>query len=247
MPAPLRLAPNLLAAPGRTDSAEVAATLSPEPLNVLNTDGERQRQAVGCVRAGHAANRDGRTAEAAARFFEAYRLEPQRTSSLLSHLSMRLKMGHAELAVACYLQLLETADLSDRECACAPYGLSARARPPPHARHPHPDPHAGGNTSAASCVRPTSASPRPSRPAPQPSSSRASAAPASRAPILCESSSGMRPPLDLRAEGPQGGSSSPLAAASRRDPSIASGVSNETLTLTIPQARRRLLPRPCVP
>ena len=115
MPAPLRLEPGVLAAPRAEVAAEVEATLSPEPLNVLNTDQERQRQAARLIACGHAANRTGLISEAAAHFFEAYRLEPQRTSSLLSHLSMRLKMGDAELAVACYLRLLETADLGDRE------------------------------------------------------------------------------------------------------------------------------------
>lgn len=112
MPPPLKLFVNT---PSSVSSADIDAIVKPEPLHVLNTPQERARQADKLLDRAHAANREGAFEEAASLFFSAVRLQPGRTSSLLSHINMRLKMGEAQLAVACYQRLLETVDLTDRE------------------------------------------------------------------------------------------------------------------------------------
>ena len=99
----------------RVDAAKVEATCSPSPTFVFNTPAEREQLALRLLTRAHAANKEGDAAQAAALFYEAAQLEPRRTSTLLSHLSMRLKLGEAELVVACYLYLLENRELAPRE------------------------------------------------------------------------------------------------------------------------------------
>ena len=102
-------------APSSVDPAKVIALCTPQPSCLLNSASEREQMALKTLARAHAANKEGATAKAAALFYEAAQLEPYRTSTLLSHLSMRFKLGEAELVVACYLWLLEHRELSERE------------------------------------------------------------------------------------------------------------------------------------
>jgi hypothetical protein len=110
-------AATLAAAAGSDKTAkpadEIDSIVFPKPSCVLTTVQERTVRAKALIRQGHAANSANDTQRAAALFWEACRLEPHRTSTLISYLNMRLKMGDAELAAAAYTRVLEIRELSD--------------------------------------------------------------------------------------------------------------------------------------
>ena len=114
MPAAIKLGA-LHNAPSSVDPAFVMALCTPQPSCLLNSASEREQMALKTLARAHAANKEGATVKAAALFYEAAQLEPYRTSTLLSHLSMRFKLGEAELVVASYLWLLEHRELTERE------------------------------------------------------------------------------------------------------------------------------------
>ena len=94
---------------------EIESIVFPEATYLLNSPEDRAERATMLIARGHAANRGGDFEAAAALFGEASGLEPQRASTLISYLNMRLKMGDHELAVACYLRCLEDRQLSAKE------------------------------------------------------------------------------------------------------------------------------------
>lgn len=96
-------------------SREVAAVCSPPQAWASASPADRSRQHDLLVSNAHAANRNGSTLLAASLFWQAARLEPNRVSTLLSYVNMRLKSGEHALAAACYLRLLETRSLNPRE------------------------------------------------------------------------------------------------------------------------------------
>ena len=97
------------------DAAEVAAICAPSQTSLFNTAAERSKQHDLLVARGLKANSSGSTALACELFWQACRLEPRRTSTLISYVNMRLKQGHTALAAACYLKLMEERELSTRE------------------------------------------------------------------------------------------------------------------------------------
>ena len=98
----------------RVDRALIEKMCSPTPTSILNSPQEREQMARRLLMRAHTANREGAFSEAAALFEEAACLEPDNINTLLSHLSMRLKLGDADTVVACYMWLLEHRDLTPK-------------------------------------------------------------------------------------------------------------------------------------
>ena len=101
--------------PFDVDAAEVTSICTPSQTYLFNTAAERSKQHDLLVARGLKANNAGSTALAGELFWQACRLEPRRTSTLISYINMRLKQGHTALAAACYLKLMEERELSTRE------------------------------------------------------------------------------------------------------------------------------------
>ena len=87
---------------------QVDAVVFPGSSGRFNTRHERTALHDQLVRRGLDANHHGHVAEAAEHFAAAFRLE-RRSSTLLSHVNMRLKLGECALAAACYRRMIERA------------------------------------------------------------------------------------------------------------------------------------------
>ena len=109
------LAAQLLHAEHSVAADAVDTLLSPPQSGVLHSSDERAELHDKLVARGLQANRDGASAKAAALFWDAWRLDQRKLSTLISHLNMRLKMGDLGVASAAYLRLLEDVVLSDRD------------------------------------------------------------------------------------------------------------------------------------
>jgi hypothetical protein len=105
----------LLASEYSVTSAEVDQMLRPKQAGLLQASDERVALHDKLVARGLQANREGAIAKASDLFWEAWRLDQQRVSTLISHLNMRLKLGDFGVAAATYLRLLEDVVLTDRD------------------------------------------------------------------------------------------------------------------------------------
>ena len=108
-------AARLLAAEFRVSTADVDELLRPPQAALLQSTEERAALHDKQVARGLLANREGAVAKAAGHFWDAWRLDQQKISTLISLLNMRLKLGHFGVVAAAYLRLLEDCVLSDRD------------------------------------------------------------------------------------------------------------------------------------
>ena len=100
-------AARLLAGEFRVSTAEVDELLRPPQAAIMQTAEERVALHDKLVARGLQANREGAVAKAAALFWDAWRLDQRKPSTLISMLNMRLKLGHLGVVAAAYLRLLE--------------------------------------------------------------------------------------------------------------------------------------------
>ena len=101
---------------GFTTPAFIDSIVHPEATtHQHHTQEERRLVASAIFARGHAANNAGAIKVAAELFWEASAILPEKNTSLISYLNMRLKMGDYELCVRCYLRVLESRTLSEKE------------------------------------------------------------------------------------------------------------------------------------
>ena len=100
-------AARLLAGEFRVTTAEVDELLRPPQAAIMQTAEERVALHDKLVARGLQANREGAVAKAAGLFWDAWRLDQRKPSTLISMLNMRLKLGHLGVVAAAYLRLLE--------------------------------------------------------------------------------------------------------------------------------------------